>query len=685
MRLIRVLRAVLWSFFGVRRGAAAAHDLEGAGTGALIGAGLLVAALLVGAIVTAVHFVTRNPPAPAPAQPPPTSPSSARPGKVHSPVRLSDTMEERMRPCTTCHGSATQATKDGFSPRIAGKPAGYLLNQLASFREGRRGYPPMIYLVQYMTDDYLREIADYFARLELPYPPPEPAALDPAALARARQIIEHGDAARDVPACVECHGANLAGAAPAIPALLGLPRQYIGAQLGAWRNGRLRSVAPDCMGEVARRLAGEDVPLLASWLAAQPVPEAMKPGVARRELPLECGSVAASVRGTRSLSAAADSSSGLERGRYLVAAGDCIACHTAIGGASFAGGRAIETPFGTVYASNITPDAASGIGAWSREDFWRALHDGRSKDGRMLYPAFPYPNFAKVAREDADAMFDYLRTLPAVSRRNRPHALRFPYNTQAALGAWRLLFFRPGVFQPEPAHGAEWNRGAYLVRGLGHCDACHASRNMFGAVSHSLDLGGGLIPMQNWYAPPLGSSAGAGVYGWQARDVVGLLRSGISPRGMAMGPMAEVVYRSTQHLSADDARAIAAYLQASMAKPASQRPTGAGDPRTLARGEAVYGDHCADCHGENGEGAFPAYPSLARNPSVSAPLAANAIKAVLNGGYAPATAANPRPYGMPPYFSQLSDEDVAAVLSYVRASWGNDGGPVSSLDVEKYR
>jgi mono/diheme cytochrome c family protein len=397
----------------------------------------------------------------------------------------------------------------------------------------------------------------------------------------------------------------------------------------------------------------------------------MKPGIAPQELPLECGSVLA-LRQPKP--AAAGASAGDERGRYLVAMGDCVACHTAIGGAPFSGGRAIETPFGTVYSTNITPDATTGIGAWSRDDFWRALHEGRSRDGRALYPAFPYPNFTQVTREDADAMFDYLRALPPVLRRNTPHAVRFPYNTELALAAWRTLFFRAGSFQPDAARGDDWNRGAYLVRGLGHCDACHASRNVFGAVSHSLDLGGGLIPMQKWYAPPLATTTG----------VIELLTSGISPTASAMGPMGEVVYRSTQHLSADDARAIAAYLQASVTKPPARRavrPTA----QAMARGAALYGEHCAACHGDDGKGAAPAYPALAGNPSMNAAVPANGIKAVLNGGYAPVTAANRRPYGMPPFFGKLDNNDVAAVLTFVRASWGNAGEPVSSLDIERYR
>jgi len=674
MRLLRVIRAVLWSFFGVGRGV---RDLEGVHPGVLIAMALVVAAMLVGGIATLVHFVA----APAARRAGGIEAPRSRPPKAHGPVEAADTMAERARPCTTCHGSHTQATKDGFSPRIAGKPAGYLYNQLVSFRDGRRSYPPMVYLVQYMTDDYLRELAGYFAALELPYPRPDASALTAAETMRARQIIAEGDQARAVPPCVACHGATLSGVEPAIPSLLGLPRQYMNEQFGAWRNSKLRSVAPDCMAEVARRLASADIALLTSWLAAQPVPANPKAASGSAKLPLECGSVEMAAP-PGAADAARPASAPTGKGAYLVAAGDCIACHSAIGGAPFAGGRGIDTPFGTVYSSNITPDTASGIGGWSRDDFWRALHEGRGRDGRLLYPAFPYPNFTQVTREDADAMYDYLRTLPPVARSNTPHALRFPYNTQAALAAWRLLFFRAGVYLADARQSAEWNRGAYLVRGLGHCDACHASRNMFGAVSHRLDLGGGLIALQNWYAPPLGTSTG--IAGWDAAHIAALLTSGVSPRATAMGPMAEVVYRSTQNLTAADARAIAAYLQSS-AMPAPQRTSRAPDERTMARGAALYGDHCAECHGDNGEGAPPAYPPLAGNPSMNAAVAANAIKALLNGGYAPVTRANARPYGMPPFYGKLNDQEVAAVLTYVRASWNNAGAPVSAVDVERYR
>jgi mono/diheme cytochrome c family protein len=385
-------------------------------------------------------------------------------------------------------------------------------------------------------------------------------------------------------------------------------------------------------------------------------------------------------------SAASGGSDAVERGRYLVTAGDCIACHTAMGGAAFAGGRPIDTPFGTVYSTNITPDVATGLGAWSRADFWRALHNGRSRDGRFLYPAFPYPSFTRITREDADAMYDYLRTVAPVARANAPQALRFPYNLQVSLAIWRALFFRPGVFQPDANQDAEWNRGVYLVQGLAHCNACHASRNVFGAVNHTLDLGGGLIPMQNWYAPPLISKVGAGVAAWQPGDIEALLHTGVSPRATAMGPMAEVVFRSAQFLAPADVRAIARYLHSfAPAEPTAPTPAANVDPRQVAQGAAIYQDHCAQCHGDRGEGAYPAYPALAGNPSATQGLAANAIKAVLNGGYAPVTAGNPRPYGMPPFFNTLRDAEIAAVLTYIRTSWGNAGTPVSTVDVERFR
>lgn len=376
-----------------------------------------------------------------------------------------------------------------------------------------------------------------------------------------------------------------------------------------------------------------------------------------------------------------------ERGAYLARAGNCMTCHTERGGAAYAGGRAIDTPFGTVYAGNITPDRETGIGDWTSGDFWRALHHGRSRDGRLLVPAFPYPNYTLVTRADADALHAFLRTQAPVRRANTPHALRWPYSTQAALAVWRSLYFRPGTYRDEPARAADWNRGAYLVRGLGHCAACHAPRNALGASSDMMDLSGGLIPMQNWYAPSLSAPDEAGVAGWKAQHIVQLLRTGVAPGAVVTGPMADVVLHSTQHLDEADLQAIASYLQAlpqapAPSRPAESQPVGS---RIAERGSRLYADHCAQCHGEQGRGVDGAYPALAGNRAVTLHASANLVQTVLGGGFAPATAGNPRPFGMPPYATVLSDADVAAVLTHIRGAWGNRAAPVSELDVARQR
>ena len=370
----------------------------------------------------------------------------------------------------------------------------------------------------------------------------------------------------------------------------------------------------------------------------------------------------------------------IARGAYLARAGHCAGCHTARGGAAYAGGRGLATPFGTVYASNLTPDEATGLGRWSAAEFRRALRHGRSRDGRLLYPAFPYANYTLVADADADAILAYLRSLPPVAQPNRGHALRFPYGTQAALAVWRALNFRAARFELDPARPADWNRGAYLVQGLGHCSACHAARDALGASDEG--LGGGLIPVQNWYAPALDDPREAGVADWPLEDIVALLRTGRAPQATTLGPMAEVVLGSTRHLSEADLRAIAVYLKS--LPPAAPRAV-AATARSTPRGVALYEKHCAACHGEQGEGAAGAYPALAGHRAVMLEPAANLVRVVLEGGFAPATEGHPRPYGMPPFATELDDRDVAAVLDHVRSSWGNAGSAVSPLDVLRWR
>jgi mono/diheme cytochrome c family protein len=376
----------------------------------------------------------------------------------------------------------------------------------------------------------------------------------------------------------------------------------------------------------------------------------------------------------------------VQRGAYLARAGNCVACHTMRGGAPYAGGRAIETPFGVVFGSNITPDEQTGIGRWSASHFWRAMHNGRSKSGRLLVPAFPYTSFTRVTREDSDALYAYLRSVPAVQQPNREHALRFPYSTQVALALWRAVYFKPGVHSPDPEKSAEWNRGSYLVHGLGHCSACHGGRSVFGATRGALAMSGGVSPIDKWYAPSLATSAQAGVAEWETRHIVDLLKTGVSARGSALGPMAEVVFRSTQHLDDADLRAMAVYLK-SLPQSAGPTPRAAAQPAaaTLERGRAVYRAQCEDCHGAQGEGARGAYPALAGNRSVVMDPPVNVVRAVLSGGFQPATAGNPRPWGMPPFGHVLDDADIAAVVTFIRNQWGNRAAAVSGNEVQRLR
>jgi len=375
------------------------------------------------------------------------------------------------------------------------------------------------------------------------------------------------------------------------------------------------------------------------------------------------------------------------RGAYLARAGDCMACHTTRGGVPYAGGRALATPFGNVISPNITPDKDTGIGTWSADDFWRAMHNGKSKDGRLLYPAFPYTNYTKVRREDSDALYAYFQSVPPQRQANLPHTLRFPYNQQIALAAWRALYFKPAVHQDEPARSVEWNRGAYLVQGLGHCSACHSSRTTLGGSEEGLS--GGLIPMLGWYAPSLTSNAEAGLGDWDTEHIVALLHTGISPRATVFGPMAEVVRQSLQHLEVTDVRAMAVYLKSlpdtQPPVKAAPRDTSEAATRQLAQGAKLYETHCASCHQADGKGVPPGYPPLAGNRALLTASPVNAIRIVLNGGFAPGTAGNPRPYGMPPYGPVLNDGEVAAVVSHLRASWGNNAPAVTALEVNKYR
>lgn len=373
----------------------------------------------------------------------------------------------------------------------------------------------------------------------------------------------------------------------------------------------------------------------------------------------------------------------IARGAELARAGNCMACHTARGGEPYAGGHAIHTPFGTLVAGNLTPDRETGLGRWSREAFGRALHEGISRDGRLLYPAFPYPHTTKLRDADVDALYAWVQSLPPVRRPNDAHRLRFPYNLQASVAVWRWWNFEPGRFQDEPERSASWNRGAYLVNGVGHCSACHSAPLAGGRVGQP--LAGGLMPDGRWYAPSLLDPAEAGLQAWTAEHAVALLRQGTVANATVMGPMADVVFHGTSHLNDEDLSAVVTYLRELPVSPAPMPEFQWARQDVLRLGERVYEAHCAACHGPQGQGAESAYLPLAGNRAVRMSSAVNTVQAILSGGFAPTTAGQPQPFGMPPFRTLLSDEEVAAVASFIRQSWGNRASAVSALEVQRVR
>ena len=391
-----------------------------------------------------------------------------------------------------------------------------------------------------------------------------------------------------------------------------------------------------------------------------------------------------------------DDTATIERGRYLAVLGNCMACHTAQGGPAFAGGRGIATPFGTVYSSNLTPDT-TGLKGWSADDFWRALHHGQSRDGRLLNPAFPYPNTTHVTRSDSDALFAFFSSLAPVNATAPGNDLGRYLGSQAALKVWRTLYFKPGDTldtSPMANNSTTLNqlqRGAYLVNGLAHCSACHVPRNALGGHADMLSLAGGLMAAQGWYAPSLLDPDEGGVQARDVAEIVAVFQNGRSGTHIVTGPMAEVVQHSTQHWSSDDLQALAVYLKAlPVTRSREMAASKSRSEQALAQGARVYEQQCAQCHGAQGQGVRGndgqwAYPALAGNNTVLQGVPANLVQAVLHGGFGPTTAGHPRPFGMPPFVLELSGEEIADLLTYVRNAWGNDAAPVSALDVQKLR
>jgi mono/diheme cytochrome c family protein len=381
----------------------------------------------------------------------------------------------------------------------------------------------------------------------------------------------------------------------------------------------------------------------------------------------------------------------LARGKSLVAAGDCISCHTRSGGAPFSGGRAIKTPYGIIFSPNITPDKDTGIGAWTSQDFYRAVHQGIAADGTHLYPAFPYPAFTRITPEDVEAMRVYLATLPAVAYTPPPNQLHWPFSMRFLMIFWNALFFKEGIYQAEPDQSAEWNRGAYLVEGLGHCGACHTPRNLAGGIKRSErligtrldDLDGNMVVP--WLAADLRPEGNGGIGDWSADEIALFLNTGATQaHGAVAGPMTEVIENSTSQMSDSDIHAIAVYLK-SLPPSGHAAATPAAIPADrMAAGQAIYTDNCATCHQADGSGKPNVFPPLKGSAVLTAPDPATAVQIILRGSNEPQIGGS-SVFGMPTYGTKLSDEQIAQLLDYLRNSWGNAGAPVSAGTVHDLR
>jgi mono/diheme cytochrome c family protein len=378
----------------------------------------------------------------------------------------------------------------------------------------------------------------------------------------------------------------------------------------------------------------------------------------------------------------------IERGRYLAIVGDCAACHTLPGsGHELAGGRPIETPFGQLIAPNITPDPATGIGAWTDDEFVDALTKGTGRDGEHLYPAMPFTYFTRVTRDDALAIRAYLNSVPAVHNEVKADQLPFPLSERGGMAAWDALFFTPGEYKPDPNKSAEWNRGAYLTEGLGHCGLCHTPKNVLGGDNTGEAMTG--YNLQGWFAPDITGDRRRGLGSWSVDDIAAYLKTGQNPTAAATGLMAETVNLSTSKMTDGDLKAIATYLKDRAGDQSSrknaQRESAATDQNTMKAGAQIYADECSGCHTPNGKGVPGLFPALAGAPIVQQTDATSLIHVVLRGALSVATAPAPTAPEMPAFAWVMSDEQAAAVVNYIRNSWGNSAPVVSAGDVRKER
>jgi mono/diheme cytochrome c family protein len=381
----------------------------------------------------------------------------------------------------------------------------------------------------------------------------------------------------------------------------------------------------------------------------------------------------------------------IERGRYLALAGNCASCHTMAGGGFMAGGVAFETPFGTIYSTNITPESDTGIGGWSGGEFLTSMRRGVRPDGKHLYPVFPYTAFTKVSDEDIVALYAYLKSLPAIRQETRDNDVSFPFNQRSLMAIWKKMFFEEGEFESNDSESAEWNRGAYIVEALAHCGACHSPRNILGAEVADRAMAGGEyvdeVPggaLRTWAAPNL-TSASQGLGLWPLEEIGAYLKNGINTYVETFGPMNEVIMNSTRHLSDEDISAMAVYLK-SLPAHENAAPT-AADSSILGMGRTVYNLHCGTCHLPTGLGDDESAPRLGGGSLVvQASNPASLINVIL---YSPQLPDPPLPTKrrkrMEEFQYLLTDAEIAAVATYVRSNWGNTGGEVTPEQVAAQR
>lgn len=390
----------------------------------------------------------------------------------------------------------------------------------------------------------------------------------------------------------------------------------------------------------------------------------------------------------------------IQKGEYLSRAGDCVACHTAKRGKPFAGGLPMETPIGTIYSTNITPDKDTGIGNYSFEDFDNAVRHGIAKSGDTLYPAMPYPSYARVTEDDMRALYAYfMHGVEPVAHENKSTDIPWPLSMRWPLSIWRNLF-APEVsdFKPAPDQDPVIARGAYLVEGLGHCGACHTPRAITMqekalSPADGNDFLAGSAPLEGWIAKNLRGDHKDGLGSWEEDQLVEFLKTGRSKDSAVFGGMTEVVEHSLQHMSDQDLTAIARYLKSLPAKdpndkafkPDRQVAEALWKGDDTARGASVYVDNCAACHRTDGKGYQRAFPALAGNPVLQSDDPTSLVHIVLNGGTLPGLKHAPSTIVMPGFGWRLSDNQVADVVSFIRTSWGNQGTPVSADQVAKLR